>query len=127
MLVVVVGEVALALDLAHAAQAVGGGELRHDEAAAGMLVGGLAGHVSGAGAIGVSEEGSILDEAAENRVSHTGHRSKDSRGRDVHGPYAELSRDRLAHIFWSVVRNNGGVVIPILLHAFSDCRVCVSA
>jgi len=38
VLVVVVGEVALALGLAHAGEAVGGGELRHDEAAAGLLV-----------------------------------------------------------------------------------------
>ena len=38
MLVVVVREVALALGLAHAAEAVGGGELGHDEAAAGDLV-----------------------------------------------------------------------------------------
>ena len=41
VLVVVVGEVALALGLAHAGEAVGGGELGHDEAAAGLLVGGL--------------------------------------------------------------------------------------
>src|ERR1035441_10247826 len=40
VLVVVVGEVALALDLAHAGKAVGRGELGHDEAAAGLLVGG---------------------------------------------------------------------------------------
>ena len=39
VLVVVVGEVALALGFAHAGEAVGGGELRHDEAAAGLLVG----------------------------------------------------------------------------------------
>ena len=36
--VVVVGEVALALGFAHAGEAVGGGELRHDEAATGLLV-----------------------------------------------------------------------------------------
>ncbi len=41
VLVVVVGEVALALGLAHAGEAVGRGELGHDEAAAGLLVGGL--------------------------------------------------------------------------------------
>ena len=45
VLVVVVGEVALALDLAHARETVGGGELRHDEAAAGLLVGGFFGYV----------------------------------------------------------------------------------
>ena len=38
VLVVVVGEVALALGLAHAREAVGRGELGHDEAAAGLLV-----------------------------------------------------------------------------------------
>ena len=40
VLVVVVGEVALALGLAHAGEAVGRGELGHDEAAAGVLLGG---------------------------------------------------------------------------------------
>ena len=49
VLVVVVGEVALALGLAHAGEAVGGGELRHDEAAAGLLVGGFDFDVGGVG------------------------------------------------------------------------------
>ena len=40
VLIVVVGEIALALGLAHAGEAVGRGELGHDEAAAGLLVGG---------------------------------------------------------------------------------------
>jgi hypothetical protein len=42
VLVVVEGEVALALGLAHAGEAVGGGELGHEQAAAGLLVGDLA-------------------------------------------------------------------------------------
>ena len=39
MFVVVVGEIALSFGLAHAGEAVGGGELGHDEAAAGLLIG----------------------------------------------------------------------------------------
>ena len=66
MLVVVVGEVAFALGLAHAGETVGGGELRHDEAAAGLLVGGLFGDVGGTGRCG--ELTGVFDEAAEDRV-----------------------------------------------------------
>jgi hypothetical protein len=47
VLVLVVGQVALALGLAHAREAVGGGELRHDEAAAGVAVAGLEVYVCG--------------------------------------------------------------------------------
>ena len=49
VLVVVEGEVALALGFAHAGEAVGGSELGHDEAAAGLLVGYLI--VDGGGVI----------------------------------------------------------------------------
>ena len=98
VLVVVVGEVALALDLAHTGKTVGGGELRHDEAAAGLLVGGCgvdAGRVRkqpqvlrlGCASLRmtslVSELAGVLDEAAEDGVGDAGHGGEHGGGRDA--------------------------------------------
>ena len=91
VLVVVVGEVALALGLAHAGEAVGRGELRHDEATAGLLVGlrrlprrcwRLCRELAG-----------VLDEAAEDRVCDAGHGGENCRGRDPDIADGEACRD----------------------------------
>ena len=86
VLVVVVGEVALALGLAHAGEAVGGGELGHDEAAAGLLVGGFAVDVRvsrlSRSRRSVNMTG-VLDEAAEDGVGDAGHGGEHGRGRDA--------------------------------------------
>src|SRR6185437_8919636 len=83
VLVVVVGEVALALGLAHAAQAVGGCELGHDETAAGDLVRSFDVDVAG-GNCRLSRRvyRSVLDEATEDGVSNPGHWGKDRGGRN---------------------------------------------
>ncbi len=92
MLVVVVGEVALALGLAHAGEAVGGGELRHDEAAAGLLVRGLLASTSVVLGRG-SELAGVFDEAAEDRVGDAGHGGEHGRRGDRYVADGEARRD----------------------------------
>ena len=68
VLVVVEGEVALALGFAHAGEAVGGGELGHDEAAAGLLVGDSASTASTTH-VSESRHGPASAVACENRLA----------------------------------------------------------
>ena len=84
VLVVVVGEVALALGLAHAGEAVGGGELGHDETAAGLGVRSFGVNVwFAAKTRGFrSELAGVLDEAAEDGVGDAGHGGEDGGGGD---------------------------------------------
>ncbi len=109
VLVVVVGQVALALGLAHAGEAVGGGELGHDEAAAGLLVGGrlrrrpvgcFRGELAG-----------VFDEAAENGVGDAGHGGEHGGGRDVHVADGEGRGD-------AGLRGHGVLrrIVPMFLH-----------
>lgn len=91
VLVVVVGEVALALGLAHAGETVGGGELRHDEAAAGLLIG-LRGLDVGAGGFSCELAG-VFDEAAEDGVGDASHGCEDGGGGDFDVAYGEAGRD----------------------------------
>ncbi len=110
VLVVVVSEVALALGLAHAGEAVGGGELRHDETAAGLLVGLRSGYVDGGRKPQVlrlrcaplrmthlksrrGELARVLDEAAEDGVGDAGHGCEDGRGRDLYVADGKAGRD----------------------------------
>ena len=88
VLVLVVGQVALALGFAHAGEAIGGGELRHDEAAAGDLV--AAGFDIDLGSGGnprlrietwgtrIRVHAGVFDEAAEDGVSDAGHGGEDA-------------------------------------------------
>jgi DNA replication protein DnaC len=92
----------LRLDLAHAGEAVGGGELGHDEAAAGLLVGGGASTSeastpqvrfdSGCVRFG-GELAGVLDEAAEDGVGDAGHGGEHGRGRDAHVADGEAGGD----------------------------------
>ena len=112
VLVVVVGEVALALGLAHARKAVGRGELGHDEAAAGLLVRRRLFYIDAFASRlrRLGELAGVLDEAAEDRVGHSGHGRKHGRGRDPHIADGERGGDAgvLGH---GVV----GWVVPVLL------------
>ncbi len=129
VLVVVVGQVALELGLAHAGQTVGGGELRHDEAAAGVFVRGLGFNGGGERSIlrnphlrvemwgtrtricGGGEDRSVLDEAAEDGVGNAGHGGEHRRRRDAHAADGELRRH-------ARVRGHGvlGRIVPMLFH-----------
>ena len=111
MFVVVVGEVALALGFAHAGKAVGGGELGHDEAAAGLLVRGTGVDV-GIGCAG-GELAGVLDEAAEDGVGDACHGSEDGGGRD--GDIADLERGGDACLGGHGVLER---VVPVLLHGW---------
>ena len=102
VLVVVEGEVALALGFAYAGEAVGGGELGHDEAAAGLLVGGggfdvwnprLRSETWGTRFCGGGEEAGVFDEAAEDGVCDAGHGCEDGGGGDAHAADGEAGGD----------------------------------
>jgi len=114
MFVVVEGQIALALGFSHAGEAVGGGELGHQQAAAGLLVGHF--RLDARVFRGVSrEKAGVADEAAEDRVGDADH------GREHRGwsdldpirfrPDAQLSR----HARFGG-HGVGDRVVPVLLH-----------
>ncbi len=113
VLVVVVGEVALAFGLAHTGEAVGGGELGHDEAAAGLGVGGFGFYVRFAVLNGGfrGEFAGVFDEAAEDGVGNAGHGGEDGGGSDEDVADGEGCGD--AGLLGHGVDER---VVPVLLH-----------
>ncbi len=115
MLVVVVGEIALALRLAHTGKPVGRGELGHDEAAAGLLVGYLGIH-RGVGIGGRREEAGVANEAPEDRIRDPGHRGEDSRRTHLNRADREAGRyPGRGSLAWGGV-GALRIVDPVLLH-----------
>ena len=133
--VVVEGEVALALRLAHASEAVGRGELGHDQAAAGLLVGDLGVDSEPRCSTRVAskdrsqgdcanlghphrrsrKEAGVADEAAKDGVGDPGHRREHCRRGDRHSANVEGRRD--ARMLWHGVFAR---VVPVLFHRSCD-------
>ena len=128
MLILVEGEVALSLGFAHAREAVGGGELGHQEAAAGLEVsdGGvdflsldfpgpqMRGTGGIPGMVGCGEEAGVADKAAEDGVGDAGHGGEDGGGADGDGTDADLGRhpDLGGHGVFNRI-------VPVFLHGKS--------
>ncbi len=111
VLVVVVGQVALALHLPHARQTIGGGELGHDEPATGLLIARGLLHVFGLRRSVRGELAGVLDEAAKDGVGNAGHGREHGRRRNVH--VADGERRRHARLGGHGVLDR---VVEVLLH-----------
>ena len=117
MLVFVVGQVPFALRFAHARQAVRGGELRHDQPAARLLIGHA--RFNPIGKIGrrafrssaLMEQTRIANESAKHRVRHARHRRQYRRRRNRNG--ADLQRRGNANPLGHRVLCR---IVPMLFH-----------
>src|SRR5262249_39088098 len=120
VLVFVKVQVALALGFARAEQAVGGGELRHQQAAAGTFFCFAQSRTlpsvltlwRGHDVACAAYEAGVADETTEHRVGHAGHRSQDGGGSKVH--IADL--ERLPYLRASRSDCGGYRIFPEFVH-----------